>query len=81
MSAGESPTRCERCSLIATDGEMHKLRYWREEWQRGREGAGVRYYGPGRAHYAIAKAEKLQSRGYIVEIESAPVHKFEEAES
>lgn len=76
MSAGESPTRCERCSLIATRGEMQKLRYWREEWKRGREGASVRYYGPGRAHYALAKVEKLRSRGYIVEIETATVHKF-----
>jgi hypothetical protein len=81
VSAGESPTRCEGCSSIAAAGEMQKLRFWRKEWKRGREGASVRYYGPGRAHHAIAKAEKLRSRGYIVEIESAAVHKFDAVES
>ncbi len=81
MSAGESPTRCERCSLIATAGQIHKVRSWRENWKRGRDGANVRYYGPGRAHHAIAKAEKLRSRGYIVEVESATVHNFEAVES
>ena len=50
---------------------LTKVRSWHPDWVRGRDGAHVRYYGPGQEHHAEARAERERAKGRIVEIEEA----------
>lgn len=67
--------------VLRTANTIHKVRWWSPEWKKGRDGARVRYYGPGHQRYALERVAKLAAKGYIVELEVAPVGSFEDAES
>ena len=59
--------------------QITKVRYRRGTWQSTTDPA-VRWYGPGRSHFAHRCAEKVLNTGGWVEVYSAPVGPLEEVE-